>query len=155
MRMCPGFRPILTLLAAFALAPQLRASGGPALGTPVVRNFSKEACGGGTQNWGGYVDPSGMVWMANNEGVLTYDGSAWSKHPLPRRTIVRSVTGDGRGTVFAGGQGEWGLYRSAAGGRLVYEDLSRRVPVAERGFEDVWDFERRWALNDSPDDKAS
>ncbi len=138
--MRPGLRPILTLLAACVLAPALRASGGPALGTPVVRNFSKEACGGGTQNWDGYVDPAGVVWMANNEGVLAYDGSAWSKHPLPRRTIVRSVTGDGRGVVFAGGQGEWGLFRPVAGGRLVYEDLTRRVPVAERGFEDVWDL---------------
>ena len=126
---------ILQLVLSTGLSAQL-----PSLGTPVIRNFTKEEYSGGTQNWAALQSPDGLIWIANNQGLLEFDGLEWRIHPLPNRTIVRSITRDSSGNIYVGGQGEIGVFRPNAYGNLEYTDLTYRLPQEYRQFEDVWNI---------------
>ena len=66
-----------------------------AIGIPHIRNFSNRDYNAGTQNWDIRQDKTGIMYFANNDGLLTYDGTNWKTFPLPKRTNVRSLEIDG------------------------------------------------------------
>ena len=111
------------------------------IGLPTVSNFSKQTYKAGTQNWQMAQDSQGLLFVANNEGLLCYDGAFWRLHPLPNRTIVRSVgiyQNSKAYKVYAGGQNEIGYFVPNNEGGLVYESLMERLKPEDRNFDDVW-----------------
>lgn len=110
------------------------------IGLPDVVNYSKKAYGGGLQNWDITQDSSGIIYVANNEGLLSFDGRYWNLHPLPNRTIARSVMVGRDHKIFVGGQDELGFFQPDENGRLRYESLLSKIPGADRSFGDVWDI---------------
>ncbi|MEZ4827259.1 MAG: triple tyrosine motif-containing protein [Bacteroidia bacterium] len=109
-------------------------------GTPFIINHPKQEYRAATQNWDIDQGPSGIMYFANNDGLLCYDGTKWQCLPLPNRTIVRSVAVDSLGNVYAGGQDELGVFRPDDKGELKFQSLKDRIPAAARKFEDVWDI---------------
>ena len=87
---------LLTLLVFSAL-------GQNTIGLPDVVNYSKKTYGGGLQNWDIDQDSSGIIYVANNEGLLSFDGRFWNPHSLPNRTIVRSVLAGPDHQIYVGG----------------------------------------------------
>ena len=92
------------------------------IGLPDIINYSKADYKAGLQNWDFKQDNNGIIYIANNEGLLSYDGTYWKLYPLPNKTIVRSVEigadnkiwvatktsfsrGDGGGKVFCSADG--------------------------------------------------
>jgi DNA-binding CsgD family transcriptional regulator len=110
------------------------------IGAPFIQNYSKKTYGGGTQNWGFAQDKRGVVFVANNEGMLEFNGQEWQIHPLPNRTIARSIAMDGDGRIFIGGQDEVGYFFSDPDGFLRFRSLKDRIPEGAGRFEDVWDI---------------
>lgn len=110
------------------------------IGLPDIVNHPKKIYGGGLQNWDISQDASGNIFVANNEGLLSYDGRFWTIHPLPNRTIVRAVLVARNGRIYVGGQDELGFFEADQWGRLVYQSLLPRIPKASRTFGDVWDI---------------
>jgi DNA-binding CsgD family transcriptional regulator len=122
----------------------LFAEGGMAqntIGLPLIRNFKKTDFKAGSQTWEIDQDSSGRMYFANNEGLLTYDGSYWKLYPLPNKTIMRSVAVQAGGRVYVGGQGEAGYFEADKTGFLRYHSLLEFIPAPERSFADVWDIE--------------
>lgn len=111
------------------------------LGTPPVYNFSKQKFGAGTQTWDVSVDERGIIWFANNGGLLEFDGTHWRLHPLPNGTIVRSARTSNDGNVYVGGQDDFGYFSPDARGVMHYHSLKPELPDAEQHFGDVWDVE--------------
>lgn len=111
------------------------------IGIPQIINYNKNDFKAGTQTWDIDQDPKGRMYFANNEGLLTYDGVFWKLHPLPNKTIMRSIAIDKNGTVYAGGQGEMGYFVPNDRGFLQYVSLTPLLPSKERSFADVWDIE--------------
>ncbi len=107
---------------------------------PEILNYSKQTYNAGTQNWGIHQDSRGLLYVANNEGMLRYDGAFWSIYPLPNRTNVRSVYVANDQQIFVGGQDELGFFKPDASGRLQYVSIVAEVPLQERSFGDVWDI---------------
>jgi hypothetical protein len=56
-----------------------------------VINYPKLSYGAGLQNWDIRQDKNGIIYIANNEGLLSFDGNYWRLYPMPNKTIVRSV----------------------------------------------------------------
>ena len=110
------------------------------IGLPDVINYTKQVYGGGLQNWDAAQDKNGVMYFANNEGLLSFDGRYWKIYPLSNRTIVRSVKIGGDNRIYVGGQDEIGYYSPAENGRLVYHSLVELVPSRDRNFGDVWDI---------------
>ncbi len=108
------------------------------IGLPNVTNFSNEQYNAGAQNWMITQDKFGILYFANTEGLLTYNGDEWSLFPLPNKTLVRSLKIDKDGKIYAGGQDEFGYYFPSNNGTLQYHSLKGLLPVTERSFADVW-----------------
>ena len=80
------------------------------IGLPTIINYSKQQYNAGRQNWGMVQDKKGIMYFANNDGLLTFDGVFWQLYPLPNKTVVRSLAIDAAGRIFVGAQGEIGFF---------------------------------------------
>lgn len=107
---------------------------------PFIYNFSNIDYNAGTQNWCISQNRHGVMFFANNNGLLEYNGSQWKVHPLPNRTICRSVLVDSN-KVFVGGQGELGYFENISGKQLQFISLINDSLIKE-GIGDVWKIEK-------------
>ncbi len=106
------------------------------IGLPEIFNFSKTGYRAGLQNWSFASYYNEILLVANNEGLLTFNGLDWQLFPLPGKTIVRSVlVKDNR--IYVGGQDEFGYFKPNENGVLVFYDLKPSLGPAG-GFGDVW-----------------
>ena len=119
------------------LLPTAVAWGQNTLGIPFVFNYNKAVFQGGSRTWDIKQDSRGILYFANNDGLITFDGAYWKLYPLPNGTIVRSLYIDENDRVYVGGQGEFG-YFDAVNTSLRYTSLRALIPEADRQFADVW-----------------
>lgn len=110
------------------------------IGLPQVISYSNLTYKGGTQNWDIAQDKQGILYFANNEGLISFNGSYWKHYPLPNQTIVRSVKISDDGKIYVGGQDEIGYFYPNANGALVYHSLKKYIPIGEKQFADVWNI---------------
>ena len=109
------------------------------IGLPEIINYSKQAYKAGTQNWDICQDRNGILYFANNEGLLSFDGTYWKIYPLPNKTIVRSVAIAADNKIYVGGQNELGFFSPNNLGDLEYHSIKHLIPEQNRSFSDVWD----------------
>jgi ligand-binding sensor domain-containing protein len=110
------------------------------IGLPQVINFTNNIFQGGTQTWDIRQDAEGRMYFANNEGLLTYDGSYWRLYPQPNKTMLRAIALD-KNRIYAGGQDELGYYAADKQGVLQYTSLKYLIPKEYSSFTDVWEVE--------------
>jgi ligand-binding sensor domain-containing protein/DNA-binding CsgD family transcriptional regulator len=110
------------------------------IGLPDIINYSKQSYSGGLQNWDIKQDKNEIIYFANNEGLLTFDGTYWKLYPLPNKTIVRSVAIADDGKIYVGGQDELGYFSPTQNGKLAYYSLTKFIQEKDKSFGDVWDI---------------
>jgi len=110
------------------------------IGLPDIINYSKQTYKAGLQNWDIKQDKNGIIYTANNEGLLTFDGKKWKLHPLPNKTIVRSVEIGFDNKIYVGGQDEMGYFSPSQNGELAFHSLTEYIPKKHKSFGDVWDI---------------
>ncbi|MFN7326709.1 MAG: triple tyrosine motif-containing protein [Chitinophagales bacterium] len=110
------------------------------LGDYPVRHFSRRDYHAGTQNWDITQDQNGLLYFANNEGLLRFDGVHWDLFPVKNHTIVRSLYAHPDGRIFAGAQNELGYFFPSANGILTYHSLYHLLPATEQPLADVWEM---------------
>ena len=110
------------------------------IGLPEIINYSKNQYNAGAQPGDLRQDKLAVIYFANNEGLLTFDGKSWQLYPLPNKTIVRSVLIGEDGKIYVGGQDELGYFSPNSFGKLVFTSLIKVIPAADRNFGDVWDI---------------
>ena len=108
------------------------------IGVPQIDNYSNLIYKGGTQNWDIDQDKNGIMYFANNEGLLSYNGKYWNIYPSPNKTVVRSIKVANDGKIYIGAQDEIGYFFPNAQGVLVYHSLIALIPENDRQFADVW-----------------
>ena len=89
------------------------------------------------QNWCIVQDRRGIIYAANNGGVLEFDGVSWRTIRVPN-WVVRSLAVDDQGTVYVGGIDELGYLAPDAKGALQYISLLENVPDQQKKFSTVW-----------------
>jgi len=111
------------------------------IGLPSLLNFSTQLFNGGLQTWDIKQDKHGILYFANNEGLITFNGKYWTPFPLPNKTIVRSVElNENENKVFVGGEDEIGYFIPNSSGTLKYRSLINDLPQNYKHFGDVWDI---------------
>lgn len=110
------------------------------IGLPQIVNYSNTTYKGGIQNWDIQQDKNGIMYFANNEGLLTFNGRYWKLYPLPNKTIIRSLKIDTSGRIYVGGQDEFGYFYPDQNGVLKYTSLKPLIPSNYRQFSDIWDI---------------
>lgn len=109
------------------------------IGLREIVNYEKQQYNAGAQNWDIRQDIQGRIYFANNEGVLSFDGTYWKLYPLPNKTIVRSMEFGDDNLIYIGGQDEIGYFTPDKNGKLAYTSLKNLLPEADRKFADIWD----------------
>ncbi|MCP4870177.1 MAG: hypothetical protein GY898_15840, partial [Proteobacteria bacterium] len=79
-----------------------------------VQNFAPQDYGAHAQNWAIVQSPKGLLYVANGQGVLEYDGVSWRLIPISNRSSARSLAIDTEGRVYVGAQGELGYLAAVA-----------------------------------------
>ena len=80
------------------------------IGLPRIINYSTEDFKAANQSWDIQQDDHGIMYFANNSGLLSFDGNHWRLYPLPNKTIVRSIYIGPDHKIYVGGQGEFGYF---------------------------------------------
>jgi AraC family transcriptional regulator, chitin signaling transcriptional activator len=107
-------------------------------GLPPVIHYSKKDFKGDPQFWAMCQDKNGVLYFANNDGALVFDGQTWQKVLLPNKSSIRSIMVSRDNTVYAGGFNEFGVIRKDAVGKYYYESLMPLLRAEERNIENIW-----------------
>lgn len=94
------------------------------VGSPSVQQFKKTDYKAGNQNWGVSVAEDGLIYFANTDGLLTYDGHYWNLYPMRNKSTVRSVKAAKNGRIYVGGHAEFGYWERKPYGQMVYTNVS-------------------------------
>ncbi|MCG8310863.1 MAG: ATP-binding protein [Cytophagales bacterium] len=137
------FREFILLLAAFipfystsAQDPVVKSS--QQIGLPYIQNFTPEDYGACPHNYYITQDQEQLIYVANEQGVLQYDGATWRLIPLSNGSTAYSVATGSDGLVYVGGEGEIGCLTYNEKGDLRYLSLLEKIPVQYRDFSYVW-----------------
>jgi len=98
---------------------------------PVVKNFSKSDYNADNQNWSVAEDNEGIIYFANNKGLLEFDGTSWKLYPSPNGNIIRCVAIDKNNRIYTSGYRELGYWERNKAGALKYISLT---PLADKYF---------------------
>ena len=105
--------------------------------SPKIQNYSLAEYKAGNQNWDITRADNGKVYVANNNGLLVYDGLDWEFYQLPNKTVVRSVL-VADDIVFTGSFEEFGFWKKDNFGILKYHSLSNSVLEQISSNEEIW-----------------
>jgi len=104
---------------------------------PYFKNYSLAEYKAGNQNWGISRSENGKVYVANNNGLLEYDGLKWRFYELPNKTTLRSVLAF-KDFVFTGSYEEFGYWKKNNKGDLIYTSLSDTLVDEISLNEEFW-----------------
>ena len=110
------------------------------IGIPDIVNYTRDAYSAGTQNRGIVQDRNGVMYFANYQGLLSFDGNYWKIYPLPNKTVVRSIAIGKDNRIYAGGQDDFGCFSPDDKGRLVYTSLKGLISGKDNSFSDIWNI---------------
>lgn len=128
----------LALAALLLFAAALPGEIAPESGAFFLQGFSSKTYGAQRQNWAVVQDRRGVIYVGNSGGLLEYDGQEWRFLALPKISPIRSLAINDKGTIFVGGQGEFGFLQPDETGTLRYVSLLPHVDQTDRVFKDVW-----------------
>ena len=96
----------------------------------------------GSQNNGIAQDRDGYIYVANDKGVLVFDGEHWRLVTLPNGDLARIVADDGLGRIYVGGYDCFGYLERDETGMERFVDLTPKfaglLKPGER-FAEIWD----------------
>ncbi|MDI1247585.1 MAG: ATP-binding protein [Lacunisphaera sp.] len=130
-------RPVLPLLclAGWWLAVHpARATLGifhPESGRPAIRDFRPTEYRGHPQVFGLMQGPHGFIYMANQEGIIEFDGARWTHYSMPSAQVYELATSDD-GRIWAGGNDEIGWFTPDPAAGRVYHSLREQLPAAAK-----------------------
>ncbi len=110
-----------------------------------VTTYNKATYHGGNQNWDIATDDAGNVYVANNSGLIKYDGASWSLHQLPGKTLIRSVAVDS-GRIFTGSFEEFGFWSNDNSDELSYTSLVPLLKDYTLHNDEIWKIVRHGGL---------
>jgi len=93
------------------------------IGYPYIQNYSPVDYNAFDQNWGAVQDSLGVMYFANGDGVLTYDGVNWNLIQLPKKVSVFSLAKGKNSRIYVGAIDELGYIESNKEGLLIYTSL--------------------------------
>lgn len=88
-------------------------------------------------NLGIIQDKRGVIYIANNGGIVEFDGNSWRLITVPNLS-AHSLAMAESGTIYAGGKDQLGYLTPDDTGRLHYVSLVGQLKDIQKKFSDVW-----------------
>ena len=87
-----------------------------------IQNYSLSEYKAANQNWDITQAADGKLYIANNDGLLEFDGIIWNFWELPNKTTIRSVL-EFENKIYVGSYEEFGYFLRNSKGILEYTSL--------------------------------
>lgn len=105
---------------------------------PPIKNFTPTMYGAENQNWSISQSKDNYIYVANNIGLLEYNGAKWQLYPSPKGSAIRAVhVIDSK--IYTGGYMEFGFWKKNQFGKLVYHSISSKIKH-DLIAEDFWNI---------------
>lgn len=106
---------------------------------PPIYNFTPETYKAESQNWSIDQSEEGHLYVANNLGLLEFNGATWNLYKTPNATIMRSVKSiDDK--VFTGFYMDFGYWQRDLYGVLNYISLVKENNISILEDEQFWNI---------------
>ena len=89
------------------------------------------------QNWAILQDRRGLIYIGNHGGLLEFDGVSWRLIPVPNRS-VRSLAMAEEGTIYIGGENEFGFLAPGPDHSLHYASLTGYLENTYKQFSNIY-----------------
>ena len=106
---------------------------------PPIHNYKVFDYNAASQNWGLATDDDGGLFVANNKGLLHFNGEQWRLYKLPNNTIIRSVAYV-KGRIYTGSYEEFGYWTMNNFGLLEYTSLTHLMDGNVFTSEEFWEI---------------
>jgi DNA-binding CsgD family transcriptional regulator len=106
-------------------------------GIPLRKHFNSSDYPGGMQSWDFSQSADGLIYVANNNGLLEFDGNKWTKYDIPDATKIRTVMLDSKGIIYVGGQNQMGYFINNGKG-FEFKSLRKELERANINISEVW-----------------
>jgi len=130
---------LLFLIPALSISGQFKS-----IGVPEILNIGRNEYNGGTQNWTIVDDEQGNIYVANNNGILRFDGEDWEIFPSSNNSIIRSLAYGADKRLYVGAYNEIGVLEKSDRTGLTYKTLNHLIPEDAKNFDDVWNTYQTW-----------
>ncbi|AUC81772.1 LuxR C-terminal-related transcriptional regulator [Lacinutrix sp. Bg11-31] len=104
---------------------------------PPINVFTPQQYNGESQNWAISQAQDKTIYVANNVGLLEYNGAKWTRYNSPNETILRSVKVVGN-KIYTGCYMEFGFWLKNNFGILEYTSLSKNKQFSLIEDEQFW-----------------
>ena len=104
-------------------------------GLPGIRNYTHTEYNAGTQNWSVAQAENGLMYFANNNGLVEFDGAHWKLYPTD--VVIRALCID-NDKVYTGAFNEFGFYQADASGMMKYHSLKHLLGKQIKDFDEIW-----------------
>ncbi|MCU0286820.1 MAG: hypothetical protein MUF15_10520, partial [Acidobacteria bacterium] len=101
-----------------------------------LKNYSPDDYLAHEQNWCIIQDKQGIIYAANQGGLLQFDGVTWNSIDVDNNS-ARSIAIDDSGTIYVGGRDEIGYLAPDEKGSLTYRSLVSHLDTNYRNFDVV------------------
>lgn len=130
---------IALVLTCFSASPLLaQTAGSGEVGHPFVTHYMPNTYGGSAQGFSIAQDRRGVIYVGLGSGLVEFDGVTIRGIPTPGNAIIRALTTDPSGRIYAGTVDDFGYLAPDKSGQMQYVSLVGLVPKEERGFQDVY-----------------
>jgi signal transduction histidine kinase/CheY-like chemotaxis protein len=117
---------------------QVNAQADAEKGLPFITNYRYQDYNGDGVNWWAAEDDKGVMYFANESGILVYDGSQWELVAPPGIKETRSLVKGKDGRIYVGTTGDIGYLAPGKNGKLEFVSLKNQLPEKDRVFREVW-----------------
>ncbi len=106
---------------------------------PPITDYTTTDYGADNQNWDTTQSNEGIIYIANNKGLISYNGEQWTVNTSSNQTILRSVHSFG-GVIYTGAHMDFGFWSYNSKGKLHYESIVNELNIAMLDGEEVWEI---------------
>ena len=119
---------------------------------PPIEKFTTEDYFGDNQNWMISQGADNYIYVANNKGLLEFNGAEWNTYTSPNNTIIRSVNVIAD-KIYTGCYAEFGYWIKNEFGTLEYVSLVPKLDKQPLEDEQIWNIieYNEWVLFQSND----
>ena len=106
---------------------------------PPIEVYTAKDYGAETQNWSISQSENNYIYVANNKGLLEFNGATWQLYESPNETILRSVHVIDN-YIYTGSNGDFGYWKANEKGKLNYTSLSKQYNIKLLDDEEFWNI---------------
>ncbi|NQZ78272.1 MAG: LuxR family transcriptional regulator, partial [Ekhidna sp.] len=114
---------------------------------PPIQSFAATTYNADNQNWSISQSQDKLIYVANNKGLLQYNGANWKLYETPDKTIMRSVKVVDE-KIYTGSHQEFGFWVRDERDMLKYTSLSQNLKIPLLEDEEFWRIEKvdKWIV---------